>query len=310
MTPQVSIIFTSYNHKEFLEQALNSLLNQTFKDFELIIVDDCSTDGSQDVLKSYNDPRIRLFLNEKNSGSYVKSSNYGASKAVAPYMLFAQCDDWAEPTQLETLMNHMLTHNVGVVYSCSNMVDEGGHLLGTDFDCRIQSFKSLCSSDTIIGKKDAMFFLLDSCIIPNLSAALIKKSFYDQLGGLSDNYLVLADWDFWLRMSLITDFYYIREPLNNFRQHSTTIRSTIKMKRQLEELFNMFFMIEKAAGLSKQIVCSYLTTLWLRWRGEGVKQWLILCPHFMLLGTKFSWHFPISIFKKFLISNGSTNGTK
>ena len=300
MIPQVSIIFTSYNHKEFLEQALDSLLNQTFKDFELIIVDDCSTDGSQDILKSYDDPRIRLFLNEKNSGSYVKSSNYGASKAVAPYMLFAQCDDWAEPTQLETLMNRMLTHNVGVVYSCSNMVDEAGHILGTDYDGRLQSFKTLCSSDSVIKKKDAMFFLLDSCIIPNLSAALIKKSCYEQLGGLSDNYLVLADWDFWLRMSLITDFYYIREPLNNFRQHSTTIRSTIKMKRQLEELFNMFFMIEKASGLSKQIVCSYLTALWLRWRSEGARQWLILCPHFMWLGTKYSWYFPNSILKKYL----------
>ena len=174
----------------------------------------------------------------------------------------------------------MLTQNVGVVYSCSNMVDEAGHLMGTDFDCRIPSFKKQCAADTIIEKKDAMFYLLDSCIIPNLSAALIRKSAYDQLGGLSENYLVLADWDFWLRMSLITDFYYIREPLNNFRQHSTTIRSTIKMKRQLEELFNMFFSIENFSGLTKKTICFYLVTLWVRWRYQGYRQWISLFPCF------------------------------
>ena len=153
MTPKISIVFTSYNHKEFLRQALDSLINQTFKEFELIVVDDCSTDGSQEVLKSYHDPRIRLFLNEKNSGSYVKSSNFGASKAVAPYILFAQCDDWAEPTQLERLVDCMETHRVGVVYSCSNMVDEKGTFMRTDFDGRLPSFKKKCATDTVIERK-------------------------------------------------------------------------------------------------------------------------------------------------------------
>lgn len=298
MTPKISIVFTSYNHKEFLRQALDSLINQTFKEFELIVVDDCSTDGSQEVLKSYHDPRIRLFLNEKNSGSYVKSSNFGASKAVAPYILFAQCDDWAEPTQLERLVDCMETHRVGVVYSCSNMVDEKGTFMRTDFDGRLPSFKKKCATDTVIEKKEAMYYLLDSCIIPNLSAALIKKSLFDELKGLPDNYLVLADWDFWLRMSLVSDFYYIREPLNNFRQHSTTIRSTIKMKRQLLELFHMFFSFAELSGLPKKTICSYLTTLWLRWRGEGVKQWMLLFPNFMWIGVKYSWFFSFFILKK------------
>lgn len=295
MTPKVSIVFTSYNHKEFLKQALDSLLNQSFKEFELIIVDDCSTDGSQDILRSYTDPRIRLYLNAKNSGSYVKSSNFGATKAHAPYIIFAQCDDWAEPTQLECLVRCIETYDVGVVFSCSNMVDENGIYLCTDYDLRAPSFRKKCNSDTVVNKEDAMGYLLDSCIIPNLSAALVKKTLYEELNGFSEEYLVLADWDFWLRVSLRSDIYYIRKSLNNFRQHSATIRSSIKMKKQLKELFYMFVSFEKKSGLPRKILCSHLAKLWVRWRCEGLKQWLSLSPYFIWTGVKYSWHFPFFV---------------
>ena len=242
MKPKVSIIFTSYNHKHFLKQAIDSLLSQTFKDFELIIVDDCSTDGSQDILKSFNDPRIRLYLNKKNSGSYVTSSNYGASIASAPYIIFSQCDDWAEPIQLEKLVGIMDNHDVGVVFSSSNLVDEKGRFISNDFYCREKSFKKKCYVNAYIRKDEMSRFLTMACVIPNLSAALIRRDLYEKEGGLSSDFLVLADWDFWLRMTNHCDFYYIREPLNNFRQHKTTIRNTIKLERQLKELFDMLFL--------------------------------------------------------------------
>ena len=100
--PLVSIVFTSYNHKEYLRQALDSLLNQTYPNTEIIIIDDCSTDGSQEILKEYKHfENINLKLQTQNSGSYVKASNYGASFAKGEYLLFAQCDDFAEPNQIE-----------------------------------------------------------------------------------------------------------------------------------------------------------------------------------------------------------------
>ena len=76
---------------------------------------------------------------------------------------------------------------------------------------------------------------------------------YKQVGGLSDKYLVVADWEFWLDLSKKTDFYYIDKALNNFRQHETTIRSSIKMKTQILEIFSMFNRHDFKYKLSKKL---------------------------------------------------------
>ena len=299
MEPQVSIVFTSYNHKKYLKKAIDSLLGQTFADFELIIVDDCSTDGSQEILKSYNDPRIRLCLKDKNGGSYVLSTNYGASMATAPYIIFAQCDDWAEPNQLERLVEKMEQNDVGVVFSCSNMVDEEDGHLGIDFDGREVKFKLNHSKDSVIQREDARKFLFHSCIIPNLSAALIRRDFYENLNGLSSEYLVLADWDFWLRMTEISDFYYIREPLNNFRQHASTIRSSIKMKRQVGEVYKMVFSFAKQIDMSKIRACHIAARLWIQWAVTGKKEWMRSCFSMLMRGSEYSAYYPIATMIEF-----------
>ena len=84
-------------------------------------------------------------------------------------------------------------------------------------------------------------FLSFSCVIPNLSAAIIKRDLFEKINGLSEKYLVVADWEFWLDLTNETNFYYVSKPLNNFRQHGTTIRSSIKMKTQIVEIYNMFY---------------------------------------------------------------------
>lgn len=301
--PEISIVFTSYNHKEYLGQALDSLLAQTFTNYELIVVDDCSTDGSQEVLREYakKDDRIKLTLNSHNSGSYVHSTNQGASLAIAPYVIFAQCDDWAEPHQLEKLLRSMKTNNVSVVFSCSNMVDESGMYLNNDFNSRGMVFKKRHSSDSIIESQEAISYLMESCMIPNLSAALIKKSLYSELNGLSTDYLVLADWDFWLRSAIQTDFYYIREPLNNFRQHSNTIRSSIKIKKQITEVFNMLFSFSKNTGFPTIKCCHAAANIWIHWALEGKMQWLRSFPSIMREALRKSGYmiiaFPIELIR-------------
>jgi glycosyltransferase involved in cell wall biosynthesis len=241
--PLVSIVFTSYNHLQYLSQALVSILNQTYRNFELIIIDDCSTDGSQDFLKNYPyDSRINLHLLNKNTGSYVKASNYGAKLASGYYLLFAQCDDFSEPHQLETLVSNLNNQeNVGVVFSRSNLIDKFGNFISDDYIIREFSFRKLCKKTTIIQADQMRYFLSFSCVIPNLSAALIKRELYNMSGGLSDKYLIASDWDFWLKLTAETDFLYIAEPLNNFRQHDTTIRSTYKASLQIVEIHNIIY---------------------------------------------------------------------
>jgi glycosyltransferase involved in cell wall biosynthesis len=242
-SPLVSIVFTSYNHREYLKQALNSLVNQTYPNLEIIIIDDCSTDGSQEILKEYEHyDNINLKLETKNSGSYVKASNYGASFAKGEYILFAQCDDFAEANQIETLIKEFEKNpSVGVVFSKSQLVDEKGIVFSDDFVGREKTFKEAVNRKGLILGAKMKEFLSFSCVIPNLSAALIKHDLFKEINGLSDQYLVVADWEFWLDLTEITDFYYVPQPLNYFRQHATTIRSSIKMKTQIVEIYKMFY---------------------------------------------------------------------
>lgn len=241
--PLVSIVFTSYNHKEYLKQALDSLVNQTYPNLEIIIIDDCSTDGSQEILKKYGHfDHINLILKTQNSGSYVKASNFGASLAKGKYILFAQCDDFAESTQIDDLVKVFeQNRTVGVVFSQSYLVDENGNTLANDFTGRENSFKKAVEKNGLISGRKMKEFLSFSCVIPNLSAALIKRELYEKINGLSEKYLVVADWEFWLDLTDETDFFYLSEPLNYFRQHSTTIRSSIKMRTQIIEIYKMFY---------------------------------------------------------------------
>ena len=298
MYPKVSIIFTSYNHREYLKKALDSLLIQTFTDFELIIIDDCSTDGSQEVLCQYKtDARVKLYLLEKNTGSYVHSSNFGASMAIADYIIFAQCDDFAESNQLERLYTSMTTNpSAGVAFSSSTMIDKDGKNLGNDFKYREKLFKNNCSSDILIESKKMRRFLLSSCVIPNLSAALIKRSLFNKQGGFNRDYLVLADWDFWLKTALETNFYYIREPLNNFRQHSSTIRATINIKRQIGEIFKMYYDFFKLSKINIFDRIRWEFNVMMIWYGyfrSAKVFWIKSIFPLLMLSVKYSFLYPL-----------------
>lgn len=251
--PLVSVILTSYNHREYLEQALDSIFKQTYSNIEVIIVDDNSTDGSQIILNNYKErfPNIKLKLLDKNTGSYVNSSNYGASLASGAFINFAQCDDFSDAKQIEKLVAKAIQYpDAGVIYSKSYLIDSDGYIITDDYQNREISFKIKCFEDNLI-KGDTMFkFLSYSCVIPNLSSAIIKRDLYTKMSGLSSNYKVAADWALWMDLSFITNFYYINEPLNFFRQHPNTIRNTIKFESQVLELFEIFYNLKKSKNLT------------------------------------------------------------
>lgn len=282
-TPLVSVVFTSYNHKEYVKQALDSIVNQTYQNIEIIVIDDCSTDGSQEILRQYqSNPKIFTHLLDKNTGSYVKSSNYGASLAKGEYLLFAQCDDYAEPTQVETLVNAIEnSQTAGVCFCRSNLIDAKGKVFDNDFRVREKSFRELCATNAFINKKQMRRFLSKSCVIPNLSAALIKRELYLKINGIPSEYLVAADWAFWLELSEHTDFFYIATALNNFRQHNTTIRNTVKIKRQILEIYSIFYkhigkyQLEPEASKPMRIGAA---SIWIAYFSQGPKSWIYSFP--------------------------------
>ena len=104
----VSVIIPNYNHAPYLKQRIDSVLAQTFQDFEVIILDDCSKDNSREIIKEYqHDPRVRLAFNENNSGCVFKQWNKGLKMAGGKYIWIAESDDYSAPTFLETMVGRL-----------------------------------------------------------------------------------------------------------------------------------------------------------------------------------------------------------
>ena len=116
MIPKISVIVPMYNVEKYVGCAIQTLLNQTFTDFEAILVDDCSTDNTLAVAKSFNDPRIKIFANERNFGA-AETRNIGMSHAHGKYIYFFDSDDALLPNALQLLITAAEKNNADVVSS-------------------------------------------------------------------------------------------------------------------------------------------------------------------------------------------------
>src|ERR1700757_580323 len=128
LNPKVSVIVPNYNHARFLRQRLDSIVGQTFQDFELILLDDCSSDDSQSILSNYaDDSRVRIEFNVVNSGSTFKQWNKGVRLARGKYVWIAESDDYADERLLQRLVDALETNEkVTYVYCRSWRVMEDG----------------------------------------------------------------------------------------------------------------------------------------------------------------------------------------
>ncbi len=248
--PLVSIVVASYNHAEYLEQRIESLLNQDYQNLEIIIIDDFSTDKSFDVLKKYeNSKDMQVIYLSENMG-WVKVSNLGAELAKGEFVVFANCDDFSEITQISKLAKKLESNpTAGLCFSRSNIVDESSRLVGDDFEMRGRKFKGLCMHDALIESSAMIELLFHSIVIPNLSAAMFRKSSFDEVGKFSEEVKVAADWELYFRMAQEFDVFYVKEALNNFRSHQTSIRSTTKIRDMQKDIAELI--ISKMSALIK-----------------------------------------------------------
>ena len=120
----VSIIMPSYNTSEYVAESIKSVLNQTYTNWELIIVDDCSTDNSEEIIKQFaNDERIRFFKNKKNSGAAI-SRNFALREAKGKWIAFLDSDDLWEPEKLEKQIGFMRENDYKFSYTAYVEIDE------------------------------------------------------------------------------------------------------------------------------------------------------------------------------------------
>jgi glycosyltransferase involved in cell wall biosynthesis len=237
--PKVSIIIPNYNHAPYLPLRIETVLAQTFADFEVLLLDDASTDDSVAVFTPLvaGDSRVRIVLNEKNSGSGYRQWDKGIQLATGDYIWIAESDDWADPQLLEKMVPLLDQNpNIGVVYCQSwRVTNENGEKynnvawtadFGTDHwkDDYIES-----------GIEECRRYLCQKNTLPNASAVLFRRRLYHEVGGIPDGMRLCADWCLWLKLLKVSDVAYVAQPLNYFRQVSGSVTQQTKRDGTIAE---------------------------------------------------------------------------
>jgi len=236
----VTAVVASYNHAKFLPDRICSLLSQTYPMLEILVIDDSSPDNSIEVLRSFEpNPKLKIIEKQTNSG-WASVSNEGISLSSGEFIIFANCDDACDVGMITHLVSALYANpTAGLAFCRSTMVDENNFVLGDDFQVRERLFQERCQESTLLTGHETTRFLLKSCVIPNLSAVLFRREAFNQIGGFSDAYKVCCDWDLFFRMAERYDIAYVSLPLNQFRQHAKTVRSSTKSKVVFEEYFRL-----------------------------------------------------------------------
>ena len=240
--PKVSIVLPNYNYARYLDERIQSLLNQTYKDFELIILDDASTDNSLEVIEKYTtDPRVKTQFYTQNSGSPYKRWNDGADLAQGEYLLIAGADDSCHPTLLEKLVEKLDSHpSVGLAFSQSWEIDSQGNKLSLLKEYIAYLSPERWERDFVDSGKNECQYMLFTNTIPNASAVLMQRKVFIEAGKFDVQLKLAADWMLWVKMLIVSDIAFVAEPLNYFRTHDNTVRSkTQKNGTHLQDAYQV-----------------------------------------------------------------------
>lgn len=212
--PEVSVIVPNYNHAPYLRQRIDSILAQTFRDYELILLDDCSKDNSRDILNAYSHyPQVsHLVFNQRNAGTPFRQWQKGLSLAKGKWVWIAESDDFADPLFLEKLLaTAQYNPNAGIVYCGSHWVNAQG-VTGKDLSSYSESF---CRN----GREEIAEKLWYVCTIQNVSSCIMRRDLATLcIRGLR-RYRACGDWMFYVKMLHDTDLAFTGEKLNYFRYY-------------------------------------------------------------------------------------------
>lgn len=212
--PIVSVVVPCYNGERFIDQAIESILNQSYQAFQVIVVDDGSTDSSKKVVKKFlSDPRVRLVEHPENRG-IAAARNTGIRETASPYIAFLDQDDLWRPDKLEkqvAVLESDIAGEIGLVFSDQKIVVE---------DKRFRNYRSgkipKCINEASREKVIRNLYL--NCFIT--MTVLVRRRCFDEVGLLDEQILSGADdYDFYSRLVSRYKIFHIAEPLAIRREH-------------------------------------------------------------------------------------------
>jgi glycosyltransferase involved in cell wall biosynthesis len=245
MTPIVSVIIPSYNHEKFVGECIQSVLNQTFQDFEIIITDDGSSDHTVKVIESFTDPRIKLFKHAVNKGACIAGNNC-LRHATGKYIAVLSSDDAWYPEKLEVQVKYLDSNkDIAVVFGKVDWVDENGSIIRDSLFPLINLFE--------VNNRSRFewlryFFLTGNCLCH--PSSLVRAECYQEVGLFDPAFASLPDLDFWIRICLRYDIHILDQKLVRFRKiinernaSGNTIETHIRNRHELKQSLNHYLQI-------------------------------------------------------------------
>ena len=216
-SPQISVVMSVYNGKNFLKEAVESVLSQTFRDFEFIIVDDGSTDGCLDILRDYEkkDSRIKIISREKRG--LVSSLNEGINIAKGEYVARMDADDISLPGRLEKQIKFMQENKLAICGTWAIGINEmGNEVRKLNYTPSFESIK--------------IYSLIHNPFIH--SSVMFRKDVFEKVGGYKESFKYIEDYELWTRIVYKYNTSNIKEFLIKYRLHpdQVTRKSNVYMR--------------------------------------------------------------------------------
>lgn len=230
--PLISVIVPNYNHEKYLKHRLDSIFNQTYQNFEVVLLDDCSTDKSREILSEYskNEKVGHCLFNEINSGNTFKQWKKGIELAKGDFIWIAESDDFSDSDFLEKVSKPLFNDAQIVLSYCqSNRVNDQSEITGS-WASQTEHLHLKPFEENFIENGNLFIekFLIYDNVIPNASAVIMRKKALfssDQLV-IEDDLKYCGDWLLYFKVLLNNKVSFLSQPLNNFRYHSNSVIST------------------------------------------------------------------------------------
>lgn len=226
--PQFSVIIPLYNKAPYVRKTIESVLRQTLEDFELIVIDNGSNDGSSEIVSQFTDPRIQVVRLADNVG-VSNARNKGVTISCAPFITFLDADDWWEPTFLEEMSRLIARHPNAGIYGTNYWIVKNGKKRIAPLGVEERFTEGEINYCQVYAKTLCMPLTSISVAIP--------RAVFDEAGGFKPHLKLGEDFDLWIRIALKHKVVLLNKPLSNYNQDvDITYRGTHHLREPKEHM--------------------------------------------------------------------------
>lgn len=266
-----SVIIPNYNHSLYLEERILSVLNQTYKNFELIILDDASTDFSREIILRYKaHPSIaQIIFNDQNSDSPFRQWKKGIELAKYDWIWIAESDDLADPGFLNSASEILKATNVKAYYCDSFVITENNEILDRTSEIKNRFFEtgkwSLSYEES--GVRELNQCLKFLCTINNASSFIFRKEIFKTIEHTITDFRYYGDWFLYINAALQTSIYYNHLALSSYRHHShNLVNDDMPVARSKWEYFQILqFLLSRPEITDKKELINFFSLHYLGW---------------------------------------------